>query len=234
MKIGIFLINLDDRKDRLDSSSKQLNEIGLQFIRISAVSSKDVEENLFLTEPVLACWKSHIKTYSTLVASELEYALVLEDDFLINHPKKFSRFLESLDTEKYDLLQLGFLLPGIFNRLRWIFEELEKLIFYSLGFVCRNIGLRSLSQRLRVAEARSAPVRYTQSSFLPGTHAYLINRKMALALMSLDSPQFSADEFFIALSKMRSFRMARFWCSLITQSKSAPSINDRFLIRGAK
>jgi GR25 family glycosyltransferase involved in LPS biosynthesis len=234
MKIGIFLINLDDRRDRLDSATKQLNEIDLKFTRVSAVSSRDVEENLFLTEPVLACWKSHIKTYSRLIASDLEYALVLEDDFLIKNPKKFSSFLESLYMEQFDLLQIGFLLPGMFNRMRWIFEELEKLIFYSLGFISRNLGLKSLSQRLRIAEARSVSVRFTQSSFLPGTHAYLINRKMALALMSLDSPQFSADEFFIALSKMRSFKMARFWRSLITQSNSAPSINDRFVIRGVK
>jgi GR25 family glycosyltransferase involved in LPS biosynthesis len=234
MKIGIFLINLDDRRDRLDSATKQLNEIDLKFTRVSAVSSRDVEENLFLTEPVLACWKSHIKTYSRLIASDLEYALVLEDDFLIKNPKKFSSFLESLYMEQFDLLQIGFLLPGMFNRMRWIFEELEKLIFYSLGLISRNLGLKSLSQRLRIAEARSVSVRFTQSSFLPGTHAYLINRKMALALMSLDSPQFSADEFFIALSKMRSFKMARFWRSLITQSNSAPSINDRFVIRGVK
>jgi GR25 family glycosyltransferase involved in LPS biosynthesis len=183
---------------------------------------------------VLACWKSHIKTYSRLIASDLEYALVLEDDFLIKNPKKFSSFLESLCMEQFDLLQIGFLLPGMFNRMRWIFEELEKLVFYSLGFISRNIGLKSLSQRLRIAEARSVSVRFTQSSFLPGTHAYLINRKMALALTSLDSPQFSADEFFIALSKMRSFKMVRFWRSLITQSNSAPSINDRFVIRGVK
>jgi len=234
MKLGIFLINLDDRKDRLDSSTEQLNEIDLQFTRVSAVSSRDVEESLFLTQPVLACWKSHINTYSMLIASDLEYALVLEDDFLIKNPKKFSGFLESLNVEKYDLLQLGFLLPGTFNRARWIFEELEKLIFFSLGFISKNIGLKSFSQRLRITEARNASVRFTQSSFLPGTHAYLINRKMAFALISLDSPQFSADEFFIALSKMRSFRMARFWRSLITQSHSTPSINDRFILRRAK
>lgn len=234
MKIGIFLINLDDRKDRLDSSTKQLNAIDLPFVRVSAVPSKNVEESIFLTDSVLACWKSHLKTYSILVESDLEYALILEDDFLIKNPKKFSSFLENLETERHDLLQIGFLLPGIFNRLRWIFEELEKLIFYFIGFVSSIIGLRSLSQRLRIAEASSASVIYTQSSFLPGTHAYLINRKMASALMSLDSPQFSADEFFIALSKMRSFRMARFWRSLITQSNSAPSINDRFVIRVEK
>ena len=234
MKIGIFLINLDDRNDRLDSSTKQLNKVGLEFTRVSALPSKDVEESIFLTDSVLACWKSHLKTYSILVESDLEYALILEDDFLLKNPKKFSKFLTSLETERYDLLQIGFILPGIFNRLRWIFEELEKVIFYSIGSVSRIIGLRSLSQRLRIAEANSASLRYTQSSFLPGTHAYLINRKMAAALTSLDSPQFSADEFFIALSKMRSFRMARFWRSLINQNNSAPSINDRFVIRGAK
>jgi GR25 family glycosyltransferase involved in LPS biosynthesis len=234
MKIGVFLINLDDRKDRLDSSVQQLSKIELQFTRVSAVSAKDVEKSTFLTEPVVACWKSHIKTYRILVESDVDYALVLEDDFLVKNPRKFSKLLRNLDLEKYDLLQLGFLLPGIFNRIRWIFEELEKLIFYSLGFVSKNFRINSLSQRLRIAEARNTSIRFTQSSFLPGTHAYLINREMASALILLDSPQFSADEFFTALSKMRSFRMVRFWRSLITQSNSTPSISNRFVNRGEK
>ena len=133
MKIGIFLINLDDRNDRLDSSTKQLNKVGLEFTRVSALPSKDVEESIFLTDSVLACWKSHLKTYSILVESDLEYALILEDDFLLKNPKKFSKFLTSLETERYDLLQIGFILPGIFNRLRWIFEELEKVILIYLN-----------------------------------------------------------------------------------------------------
>jgi GR25 family glycosyltransferase involved in LPS biosynthesis len=40
MKIGVFLINLDDRKDRLDSSVQQLSKIELQFTRVSAVSAR--------------------------------------------------------------------------------------------------------------------------------------------------------------------------------------------------
>ena len=232
MKIGVFLINLDDREDRLESSTRQLQELKLQFTRVSAVSAKSVEESAFLTAPVLACWKSHLKAYSILIDSEFEYALVLEDDFLINNPMKFSKLLGSLDLEKYDLLQLGFLLPGFFTRIRWFFEELEKLVFYFLGFVSKTIGIKSLSQRLRINEARSASLGFTQSSFLPGTHTYLINRKMASNLISLDSPQFSADEFFISLSKMRSFKMARFWRSLVTQSNSTPSIDNRFVIGG--
>ncbi len=231
MKVGIFLINLDDRTDRLESSKKQLNAVGLEFTRLPAVSFTEVEESMFLTAPVLACWKSHLKAYSSLVASDFDYALVLEDDFSIYSPKKFQKFLNNLELEKYDLLQIGFLLPGLLNRMRWIYEELEKLFFYTLGFFAAIVGLRSLSNRLRVAESRSAPLNFTQSSFMPGTHAYLISRHMALTLTNLDTPQLSADEFLIALSKMRSFRMSRFWRSLITQSNSAPSINNRFLRR---
>ena len=229
MKVGIFLINLGDRTDRLESSTKQLKAVGLQFTRIPAVSFTEVEGSMFLTAPVLACWKSHLKAYSALIASNFDYALFLEDDFSIYSPKRFQKFLNNLELEKYDLLQIGFLLPGLFNRLRWFYEELEKLFFYTLGFFAARVGLKSLSNRLRIAESRSASIKFTQSSFLPGTHAYLISKTMALSLVDLDSPQLSADEFLIALSKMRAFRMSRFWRSVITQSNSAPSINSRFL-----
>ena len=231
MKVGIFLINLDDRSDRLESSTKQLKAAGLQFTRIPAVSFTEVEGSMFLTAPVLACWKSHLKTYSALIASDFDYALVLEDDFSIYRTKKFSKFLSDLEIGKYDLLQIGFLLPGLLNRLRWVYEELEKLFFHTLGLFSKSVGLKSFSKRLRIAEATSASLKFTQSSFMPGKHAYLVSRTMALTLADLDSPHFSADEFLIALSKMRSFRMSRFWRSLITQSNSAPSINNRFLMR---
>lgn len=234
MKVGIFLINLDDRTDRLESSTKQLKAVDLQFTRIPAVSFTEVEGSMFLTAPVLACWKSHLKTYSALIASEFDYALVLEDDFSIYRPKKFSKFLSDLEIRKYDLLQIGFLLPGLLNRLRWVYEELEKICFYALGLFSRSVGLKSFSKRLRIVEARSVSLKFTQSSFMPGTHAYLISRNMALTLTNLETPQLSADEFLIALSKMRSFRMTRFWRSVITQNNSAPSINNRFLNRSEK
>jgi hypothetical protein len=234
MKIGVFLINLDDREDRLESSTRQFQELKLPFTRVSAISAKSVEESVFLTKPVLACWKSHIKTYSMLIESDLDYALVFEDDFLIKKPKTFMRLLESLESEKHDLLQIGFLLPGLFTWFRWLFEELEKLIFFTLGYVFKSLRLVTFSKRLRIVEAKSLALKFTKSSFLPGTHAYLINRKMALTLLSLDSPQLSADEFFISLSKMRSFRMTRYWCSLVAQSQSKPSIHDRFVLRGER
>ena len=234
MKIGVFLINLDDREDRLEASTRQLQELKLQFTRVSAVSAKSVEESAFLTAPVLACWKSHLKTYSMLIESDLEFALVFEDDFLIKKPKTFIGLLGSLESEKHDLLQLGFLLPGFFTRFRWLFEEIEKLTFFALGYIFKSSRLVTFSKRLRIVEVKSLALKFTKSSFLPGTHAYLINRKMALTLLALDSPQLSADEFFLALSKMRSFRMARYWRSLIAQSKSKPSINERFVLRGEK
>ncbi len=234
MKIGVFLINLDERNDRLQSSTKQLNAVGLEFTRLPAVSFTEVERSKFLTAPVLACWKSHLKAYSSLIASDFDYALVLEDDFSIYRPKRFQKFLNNLELEKYDLLQIGFLLPGLLNRLRWTYEELEKLFFYALGFIAASVGLKSLSNRLRVTESRSASLKFTQSSFMPGTHAYLISRNMALTLTNLETPQLSADEFLIALSKMRSFRMSRFWRSVITQNNSAPSINNRFVNRSEK
>ena len=48
--LKIFLINLDSRPDRLAYVSKQLDELGLDFIRISAVVGKDLslkEQQLF-------------------------------------------------------------------------------------------------------------------------------------------------------------------------------------------
>ena len=183
---------------------------------------------------MLACVRSHYLTYEKFLASANDFALILEDDFEISKAKRVKEILEGNQFAQFDLLQIGFLNHGIFNKIRWTFEEIEKLIFRSVSFLSNIIGNHSLRSRLRVREAAETPKGFTMSSFFPGTHSYIVSRSMAMSLLANTSTNLSADEYFIALSKMRSFRMARTSRSTVTQDGSVPSIENRFKMGNVK
>ena len=229
MTSTIYLINLDERKDRLQESVLQFEKADLVFNRISAEKPCAAFANEFLTPTVDACWRSHLKTYQQFLETDYEYALILEDDFVINKKIDLEFYIKQMRISHLDLLQIGYLLPGLMNKIRWLFEEIEKIFFRILYLVSRVKPMHGLTSRMRVHEAGSANSEFTLSSFLPGTHAYIINRKLAKSILGANSFVLSADEFFIALAKMRSHRICRLTFSVISQSNSKPSIEDRFV-----
>lgn len=223
-----YLINLDSRPDRLETSTKQLRNLGIDFQRISAIDGKDLPSNRFLTPNVLACWQSHLLAYKNFLGTNAQYALILEDDFEILKTSKFESNLLKWSSSGYDLVQIGFLLPGFYNKFRIVFEEVEKFTFKMLGKLAALLKDKSINSRLRVREASSTAIWMTSSSFLPGTHAYLISRSLAEAIIMEGASNLSADEYFISLAKMRSFKIGRLWKSQVGQNSSQPSIQQRF------
>lgn len=98
----IFVINLDSSNTRWLESKKQLNialKDNTQVERISAVDgrklnktelNKHFDTNLnrqqyhkTLTTGEIACYMSHRKVWNKIVSDNLDFALVLEDDFLL-------------------------------------------------------------------------------------------------------------------------------------------------------
>ncbi|MDW7548648.1 glycosyltransferase family 25 protein [Pseudoalteromonas peptidolytica] len=95
--LNIFLINLDSSKDRLKESARQFDKFNLSFERISAVdgasiSNQELETHYSreknarqyyraLTVGEIGCYMSHLKVLEEIVARQLPYAFVFEDDF---------------------------------------------------------------------------------------------------------------------------------------------------------
>jgi glycosyl transferase family 25 len=94
--IGVYLINLDRSKKRLNYVQPKIEQLNLPWQRISAVdgvklSQADLRRNIdieayhnFLGHSprlgTIGCSLSHIKFWQTFLASDYEYALVFEDD----------------------------------------------------------------------------------------------------------------------------------------------------------
>jgi GR25 family glycosyltransferase involved in LPS biosynthesis len=108
MKLNLFIINEKEKKDRLNSVQKELNKLSNLFDInvVCAVSKKEAEENKFEiidyeafcnietgphrtdilpTWASVACAMSHNKCWNLIIENNLEYAIVCEDDIMINN-----------------------------------------------------------------------------------------------------------------------------------------------------
>lgn len=113
----IFVINLDRRTDRLEYMSQQLQKVGLEFERISAVdgnlvndpeSSQHWAAPLFTpqTKGALGCYLSNKKIWQIMVRDNIEQALILQDDATFRDWN--SALVEiNLGDLKLDLLRMG-------------------------------------------------------------------------------------------------------------------------------
>jgi len=95
----VILINLDKRTDRLEDVSKELNQLNIEFERISAVDALELD-----ITPKDACRASHIKALEMAEGN----TLILEDDatFMPNFTDNFTKFIENLP-RRWDILYLG-------------------------------------------------------------------------------------------------------------------------------
>lgn len=103
----VYYINLDHRKDRLESIQEQLKKTNIandKIVRIPGVYDKDFGP--------LGCAKSHVLALETFIQSGKETCILLEDDFVFTQeqPDIFSWiniFFSSEYASSYDVLMLS-------------------------------------------------------------------------------------------------------------------------------
>jgi len=100
----VVVINLDRRTDRMERLGAQLDELGIQYDRFSAIDGK--AEGI---APMEAGKLSHLKVIEELNG---EKALILEDDahFVDGFQERFDAEMDSLP-EDWDVFYLGVWLP---------------------------------------------------------------------------------------------------------------------------
>ncbi|GHB73468.1 hypothetical protein GCM10008107_23670 [Psychrosphaera saromensis] len=123
MKFKVFLINLDKSTDRLELCKKELEKFGVEFERVAAVYGKDLSQqqvddvynadnnyklykkSLSLGE--IGCYLSHITCWQKIIDESLDYAVILEDDFILSDSfKDFESLLTQL--KNWDYIRLAF------------------------------------------------------------------------------------------------------------------------------
>lgn len=117
----VLVISLDRYKGRMSAISDQLRNAGINYSRVSAIRGENIsllDKSLINTRDYklkhgklpsqgeLGCYLSHHRCMARLLASDHEYALILEDDAILG-----TTFLASLDaalkaTCHWDVLRL--------------------------------------------------------------------------------------------------------------------------------
>lgn len=105
----IYCINLDRRPDRWDRCVEIFNQYGITADRISAVDGQTIgpEKESTLSNGEIGCIKSHMLALNNMIDSNIENALILEDDieFTAGWEHQFEMAVGNLP--KWDMLYLG-------------------------------------------------------------------------------------------------------------------------------
>ena len=225
----MYVINLDERQDRLTSLDSEIKKFGFEAIRIPAINANELNESNypFVSREVAACFLSHIKALDTFIDSGDMYGLIVEDDFQVL--KKFPISL-TLMMGNLNFLQIGFLKTSIFERFAIVYQNIWN---FALGILLRlgtqfNV-YQSILHRFLLQERKGVSLAIVLNDVRPGAHAYLVDRKFAMYCRQINNPiALSADALFIAISQMRTVKMGRTRKSYVGQSKSSTSIIQRF------
>jgi GR25 family glycosyltransferase involved in LPS biosynthesis len=147
MKVIIYYINLESRVDKNKHAVNLLSAQTIPYIRIPATSYADVASSAgdYLYKKITTAVKtSHIRACEAFLASDYEFALILEDDFSFNvniFRTSIERHIDLMTRRKINYLQLGYL--G-FGDARLKISKLKKFLFslfelsYSVSSLFRN------------------------------------------------------------------------------------------------
>lgn len=135
MKIEhVYLINLDRRPDRLEKSKKQLDALGIEFERISAIDGQTLDIILppqtdakRWNKSAYALTQTTINILKDAEEKGYENILILEDDIVI-HPL-YDISIDSYLTEvnfKFDFLFLGYTIMG--NPPKYFTSRWDKIL----------------------------------------------------------------------------------------------------------
>lgn len=229
--IHLYVINLDRDVDRWNSVLKESSHSFLKTLRVKAIDAHDLPSQDFVAPGVHAAWLSHLKAMHVFLESGLDFAIIAEDDFHIKRPFDLLSHIKTLSNLDWDMVQFGFLRPGIDTRIKIQIAHVESILFKFLGILSRIPGFtrRKFFSRMRVRQSLTTPRGFIIDDCQPGAHFYLVTRSFCQSISTLNDPQFlSIDDFYTALSRMRTFRMLRVKRNLVTQKPFSAWAGPRF------
>lgn len=230
--LGVYVINLQSRPDRLAAISNQLSERSMDFIRVEACTP----ENTYypnLSPSVGAIYHSHKIAMELFINSTFDFALILEDDALLDERVDFCALINRVGSE-FDFIQVGFLKNNLIDHLEIIYFNLRrKFIVVSFRIASKLLRdsklVQELRSRLSIREHLSFPPDWVSSNIQAGAHAYIVSKNFAAKTLEFAANPFLAiDDFYMALGRMRLVAMYRLKKSKVSQSNSRSDVVKRF------
>lgn len=214
-QVGIFVINLERRPDRLALISKHLdNPVVVKAVDGYGLEGEQSQASSLIVPPgVAGCWESHVCAYNSFLESSLKLALILEDDAdlaVLSSREGGLRYFIDAWTNTMLENELNFLQVGFIT---------DKSVRYRAKLWLYNLLRRRLQNRLPD---------FVLGNLRFGSHAYLVDRKAAEILKHLNLPvAFPADVFLMRFSEAQKnfgyLRMARVKTSPLGQTFDSDS-----------
>ena len=241
-EIKNYLINVDNRIDRLENVIHRFESIGKSFNRVSAVQGKELVNNftLFTMPNMEANWRSLQKIFKLIAESKDEFAFVFEDDVIFQKGiEKFFSTMEEFPNLEFDVLQFGFCIfsgrndDKVRNSHKKIIRRILDMYLKSTNKI-RKIYLYLAKSELQQSIYDKNIHRFNIEKVLglrlenlcePGTHAFAISKKFASKLINYNLPMLmSGDLLFMTLSKCPQYKMFRLENSLAFQDTTPFSV----------
>ena len=116
----IFVINLKSATEKRETMKNTLNQYTNDYIFFDAINGKELKnseykinlnwmnpyDNTHTTYGEVGCTLSHYTLWKKMVDENIEQALILEDDIVINNPD-FISIIEKIPINMYDLIYVG-------------------------------------------------------------------------------------------------------------------------------
>jgi GR25 family glycosyltransferase involved in LPS biosynthesis len=240
-KIPIYIITLDSRVDRQERISKVLNElqVSYEFIYSNKHDNQNFSPLPMANQLEVAIWNSHIRAMKQLLGSTYDWALILEDDAIMEQvspefiDQTIFRYL-SFFSDRFGIIQLGWIPNSRKTGFEAAIARLFKLIFGVNRFDLKSqivylneFGILDFLQITKKLKEASRRRMLPLVGMRLGSHAYLINRQAATELIQRFDNRHLIDDFKTIdqdlLSLTRTFRYGsavnaiRFSRSLIEQ-----------------
>jgi GR25 family glycosyltransferase involved in LPS biosynthesis len=231
----VLVINVLERTDRLQGIEAHLNSLDIDFEIVKAVDKYELREseNNFLPIDIERIWRSHLKCLEIASKYHNEYTMIVEDDANLAFDSiELASIVSEISKIDIGFLQIGFLKLNPIDSLsilsRNIYDSLIRKGW--LEGILKRFGFLEMSRALNQPWRKQIPDRYILNDVRYGAHCYLINSKLAQKFLMANNPPFlSIDDFFVSISRMKSFRMCRLRKSLAEQNNSPTSVTKRFL-----
>lgn len=163
MKFKVFLINLDKSQDRLEVCRQNFERYNIEFERVPAVYGKDLSEQQIeqfydsernqtgykkpLSIGELGCYLSHIHCWQKIIEQDLDYALILEDDFKLSEDfNQFEQIFSKL--QNWDYVRIAYPIKDTPAVAREKITAEHDLIYY------KKVPINTLAQAVSKAGAK--------------------------------------------------------------------------------
>jgi glycosyl transferase family 25 len=217
MDIPVYVINLEQSKDRRDHTTHQLDELGIQltFVKAfdaSAISNQEIRSSLeygiyksgfhsyYLRKEEIGCTMSHLGIYRNMIEDNIPIACILEDDN--DYTPGFKALLtnERITVPDWDILYLGHH-SGVSIKAAQCIKKIrvEPLNYFIGEAVEVPYGTYAYLIRLNAAKIlleKAYPIKYPFDTYLGNSPAVGIKTFLIVPPCAVNSSRFKSTIYY--------------------------------------